>query len=221
MGRTRESAPKSWNTRSLLRTRSGLRPLRTKRDRPVHGRALSFSPRPLRNPQLPAGEHPPAFPPGSAGPWPAPFVFPPPPPDPGAACGRAPSGVSAGRRRRGLARPRGAPHTDGPMRLLRLGLAQINPTVGDLDGNLSKIRESIDRARALGVELLAFPEMCVQGSPPEDLLLKPAFIQGCIERTRELAASTRGMTVVVGSLERDVDLYNSAAVLHDGRVVEV
>jgi NAD+ synthase (glutamine-hydrolysing) len=105
------------------------------------------------------------------------------------------------------------------MRLLRLGLAQINPTVGDLDGNLSKIRESIDRARALGVELLAFPEMCVPGYPPEDLLLKPAFIQGCIERTRELAASTRGMTVVVGSLERDVDLYNSAAVLHDGRLV--
>jgi NAD+ synthase (glutamine-hydrolysing) len=105
------------------------------------------------------------------------------------------------------------------MRMLRLGLAQINPTVGDLDGNLSRIRETIDRARTLGVELLAFPEMCVPGYPPEDLLLKPGFIQSCIERTRELAACTRGITVVVGSLERDVDLYNSAAVLHDGRFV--
>jgi NAD+ synthase (glutamine-hydrolysing) len=105
------------------------------------------------------------------------------------------------------------------MRMLRLGLAQINPTVGDLDGNLSRIREYIGRARALGVEMLAFPEMCVPGYPPEDLLLKPGFIQRCIERTRELAADTRGITVVVGSLERDVDLYNSAAVLHDGRFI--
>ena len=73
------------------------------------------------------------------------------------------------------------------MRLLRIGLAQINPTVGDLDGNLARIRASIGSARALGVDLLAFPEMCVPGYPPEDLLLKPAFIQGCIDRTRDLA----------------------------------
>ena len=105
------------------------------------------------------------------------------------------------------------------MRLLRIGLAQINPTVGDLDGNIAHIRASIEAARALGVDLLAFPEMCVPGYPPEDLLLKPAFIQGCIDRTRELAADTKGMTVVVGTLERDVDLYNSAAILHDGRWV--
>ncbi len=105
------------------------------------------------------------------------------------------------------------------MRLLRIGLAQINPTVGDLDANVTRILGQIERARDLGVELLAFPEMCVPGYPPEDLLLKPAFIQGCIDRTRDLAAHTRGMTVVVGTLERDQDLYNSAAVLHDGRWV--
>jgi NAD+ synthase (glutamine-hydrolysing) len=105
------------------------------------------------------------------------------------------------------------------MRLLRIGLAQINPTVGDLDGNMARIRAWIERARALGVDLLAFPEMVVPGYPPEDLLLKPAFIQGCIDRTRDLAGDSRGMTVVVGTLERDGDLYNSAAVLHDGRWV--
>ena len=105
------------------------------------------------------------------------------------------------------------------MRLLRIGLAQINSTVGDLDGNTAKIVAAIARARELGVDLLAFPEMCVPGYPPEDLLLKPAFIQGCIDRTRSLAEHTRGMTVVVGTLERDADLYNSAAVLHDGRFV--
>ena len=105
------------------------------------------------------------------------------------------------------------------MRTLRIGLAQINPTVGDLDGNVARILETLERARALGVELLAFPEMVIPGYPPEDLLLKPAFIQGCIDRTRDLVPHTRGMTVVVGTVERDVDLYNSAAVMHDGRWV--
>jgi NAD+ synthase (glutamine-hydrolysing) len=105
------------------------------------------------------------------------------------------------------------------MRTLRIGLAQINPTVGDLDGNIAKIVGQIEAARALGVELLAFPEMCVPGYPPEDLLLKPAFIQGCVDRTRDLSPRTTGMTVVVGSIERDGDLYNSAAVFHDGRFV--
>jgi NAD+ synthase (glutamine-hydrolysing) len=105
------------------------------------------------------------------------------------------------------------------MRMLRIGLAQINPTVGDLDGNIARIVGQIEAARALGVDLLAFPEMCVPGYPPEDLLLKPAFIQGCIDRTRDLAPHTKAMTVVVGSIERDADLYNSAAVFHDGRFV--
>src|SRR5437867_1487400 len=112
-----------------------------------------------------------------------------------------------------------APQTDRSMRLLRIGLAQINPTVGDLDGNIARIRATMERARGLGVDLLAFPEMVVPGYPPEDLLLRPTFIQGCIDRTRALAADTTGMTVIVGSLERDVDLYNSAAILHDGRWV--
>jgi NAD+ synthase (glutamine-hydrolysing) len=64
------------------------------------------------------------------------------------------------------------------MRSLRVGLAQINSTVGDLDGNFQRIVSAIGRARELGVELLAFPEMALPGYPPEDLLLRPAFIQG-------------------------------------------
>jgi NAD+ synthase (glutamine-hydrolysing) len=103
------------------------------------------------------------------------------------------------------------------MRALRIGLAQINPTVGDLDGNFDRIVAAIGRAREQGVELLAFPEMALTGYPPEDLLLKPAFIQRVLERTRELLPHTRGMTVVVGTLEREADLYNVAAVLHDGQ----
>jgi NAD+ synthase (glutamine-hydrolysing) len=101
------------------------------------------------------------------------------------------------------------------MRPLRLGLAQINSTVGDLDGNFEKVRAAIEQARDLGVEVLAFPEMVLTGYPPEDLLLKPSFIERAIERTHDLLPHTAGMTVVVGSVDRDVDLYDSAAVLHD------
>jgi NAD+ synthase (glutamine-hydrolysing) len=102
------------------------------------------------------------------------------------------------------------------MRRLRLGLAQINPTVGDLDGNFQQIVTSIEQARAAGVELLALPEMVITGYPPEDLLLKPSFIERAMQRTHELLPHTRGMTVVVGTVDRDVDLFNAAAILHDG-----
>jgi NAD+ synthase (glutamine-hydrolysing) len=102
------------------------------------------------------------------------------------------------------------------MRNLRLALAQINPTVGDLDGNFALIVAAIERARQLGADLLALPEMAITGYPPEDLLLKPSFIDRAIERTRALLPHSRGLTVVVGTIEREIDLYNAAAVLHDG-----
>jgi NAD+ synthase (glutamine-hydrolysing) len=102
------------------------------------------------------------------------------------------------------------------MRLMRLGLCQINATVGDLEGNRRLVAEGIERARSLGVELLAFPEMAIPGYPPEDLLLKPSFIRGVVEHTKALAPLTAGMTVIVGTIDRATDLYNAAAVLHEG-----
>ncbi len=105
------------------------------------------------------------------------------------------------------------------MRQLRLGLAQINPTVGDLDGNFDHVVAWLEKARALAVDILAFPEMVITGYPPEDLLLKPSFIERAAERTRALLPFTRGMTVVVGTVDREFDLYNAAAVLHDGQWV--
>ncbi|MGH7742571.1 MAG: NAD+ synthase [Candidatus Eiseniibacteriota bacterium] len=105
------------------------------------------------------------------------------------------------------------------MRQLRLALAQINPTVGDLDGNFDRVVSWIEKARAQAVDVIAFPEMVITGYPPEDLLLKPLFIERAIERTRELLPFTRGMTAVVGTVDRDFDLYNAAAVLHDGQWV--
>jgi NAD+ synthase (glutamine-hydrolysing) len=105
------------------------------------------------------------------------------------------------------------------MRQLRLGLAQINPTVGDLDGNFDRVVAWIEKARAQSVDVLAFPEMVITGYPPEDLLLKPSFIERAMDRTRALLPMTHGMTVVIGTVDRDFDLYNAAAVLHDGQLV--
>jgi NAD+ synthase (glutamine-hydrolysing) len=105
------------------------------------------------------------------------------------------------------------------MRVLRIGLSQLNPTVGDLDGNFEKVVRAIEAARAQSVDLLALPEMVLPGYPPEDLLLRPSFISAVLQRTRDLLPHTLGMTVVVGSIERDIDLYNAAVVMHDGQWV--
>ncbi|MFQ6090980.1 MAG: nitrilase-related carbon-nitrogen hydrolase, partial [Candidatus Bipolaricaulia bacterium] len=80
------------------------------------------------------------------------------------------------------------------MERLRLGLAQINPLVGDLEGNAEKIIAEIERARGMGVELLAFPELAITGYPPEDLLLKPSFVAANLEALEEVVRHTEGIT---------------------------
>ncbi|MGH7500117.1 MAG: NAD+ synthase [Longimicrobiales bacterium] len=102
------------------------------------------------------------------------------------------------------------------MSRLRIGLGQMNATVGDFEGNERRIRQLIEESRTAGVAVLALPELVVCGYPPEDLLLKPAFVAECRRTVDRLSSATRGMTVIVGFAERDVDLYNAAAVLHDG-----
>jgi len=101
------------------------------------------------------------------------------------------------------------------MRRLRLGLAQINSTVGDLEGNVEKIIAEIERARELGVDLIAFPELALTGYPPEDLLLKPSFIAANLEALQEVVHRTEGITAIVGFVDRGGDIYNAAAVIHD------
>ncbi|MDO8671422.1 MAG: NAD+ synthase, partial [Dehalococcoidia bacterium] len=105
------------------------------------------------------------------------------------------------------------------MQKMRIGLAQINSTVGDLDGNTAKILGFIDRARALKVDLLAFPELAIPGYPPEDLLLKPSFIRDNMERLRTVAEYSRGLIVVVGCIDVREDIYNASAVIYDGRII--
>jgi NAD+ synthase (glutamine-hydrolysing) len=107
------------------------------------------------------------------------------------------------------------------MRALRLGLGQINTTVGDLAGNTAKIKEYIDQARELGVDLLAFPEMALTGYPPEDLLLKPQFVEDNRRYLQEIVVHCQGIAVVVGFVDAKEDLYNAAAVIHDGQMAGV
>ncbi|MCL4466500.1 MAG: NAD+ synthase [Chloroflexi bacterium] len=106
-------------------------------------------------------------------------------------------------------------------RSLRIALAQINPTVGDLAGNTAKIADYLERARAAGADLVAFPELAVTGYPPEDLLLKPQFVRDNLAQLRRLAATCHGITAVVGFVDLADDLYNAAAILHDGEIVGV
>ena len=107
------------------------------------------------------------------------------------------------------------------MRTFRLALAQINATVGDLDGNTRKIVEYIDKARSLHADLVAFPELAIPGYPPEDLVFKPQFIRDNMAKMREVAAASKGIAVVVGFVDADSDVYNAAAVAHDGELVGI
>ncbi len=107
------------------------------------------------------------------------------------------------------------------MEKLRVSLAQINPTVGDLAGNTKKIIEYLQKAREDGADVVAFPEMAVTGYPPEDLLLKPGFIRDNLEALKAIQKETRGITAVVGFVDGEKEIYNAAAVLHDGAVSAV
>jgi NAD+ synthase (glutamine-hydrolysing) len=101
---------------------------------------------------------------------------------------------------------------------LRLALAQINPTVGDIEGNAAKISHYVERARDAGAELVIFPELALSGYPPEDLLLKEHFLRANAEALTELAAGVAGIVAIVGYPERTEDVFNSVAVVADGAV---
>jgi len=104
------------------------------------------------------------------------------------------------------------------MTILRVALAQANSTVGDLAGNERKAIGFIQRAQQAAADLVLLPEMFLTGYPPEDLLLKPHFVSANMARLESLARQVRGITAIVGLAHYDGDLYNAAALLHDGQV---
>ena len=101
---------------------------------------------------------------------------------------------------------------------MRIALAQLNPTVGDIAGNEARCLDALERAREAGAQLVVFPELIVTGYPPEDLLLKEHFLRDARAAVDRLAAAAGDMVAIVGFPERDVDVYNSAAVLAGGAV---
>ena len=102
---------------------------------------------------------------------------------------------------------------------IRVALCQCNLPVGDLDGNLDRIRALVGRAVDQGADLTVFPELAVTGYPPEDLLLNPRFADAAAAGVRELARSLTDTVVVVGLPELGEDLHNAAAVLGDNAIV--
>jgi len=104
---------------------------------------------------------------------------------------------------------------------IRLQLAQINTTVGDIPGNVKKILRVLRQSKKDGVSIVAFPELSIPGYPPEDLLLRGDFVRKNKEALRKIGSQTKGIVAVVGFVDGLNPIYNSAAVLANGRLVGV
>jgi len=105
---------------------------------------------------------------------------------------------------------------------VRIAIAQVNSTVGDLEGNSRKVNQYLNRLKGFGVDIVSFPELMLTGYPPEDLLLKPKFVSDSIDVLKSLARDVGDVVVVVGFVDKDKHgLYNAAAVLYQGKICGV
>lgn len=104
--------------------------------------------------------------------------------------------------------------------MLRIALAQINPTLGDLDGNVRKMREFVKKSVDASAHIVVFPELVLTGYPPEDLLFKKHFVSSQLKALKDFAKTIAGIVCVVGFVDRDKDgrLYNAAAVIAGEKV---
>src|SRR5215470_2364154 len=105
---------------------------------------------------------------------------------------------------------------------MRVAIAQLNQRVGDLAGNARSLVEAVTAGHRGGADVVVTPELSLCGYPPEDLLLRPAFLAACKDELISLAAAVRGTVAIVGFPEYESGRrYNAAAVIHDGRVAAV
>jgi NAD+ synthetase len=109
---------------------------------------------------------------------------------------------------------------------MRLAMAQINPTVGDLQGNLQLIRDAIRRGEEGGADLVVLPELCISGYPPKDLLERPFFVKECREALDELAGGVRDTAALIGFPEENTGstgkpVFNSCAFVERSEIVSV
>ena len=105
---------------------------------------------------------------------------------------------------------------------MKIALGQINPIVGDLKYNSAKIIDLIEEARHEKADLVVFPELCVTGYPPEDLVLKPKFIAENLAAVERIVKASKNIAVYLGFVNLAKDhLYNAGAFIVDGKVKEV
>ena len=105
---------------------------------------------------------------------------------------------------------------------VRVALAQVNPTVGDLDGNGSIAEKAIAEAKMQGADIVALPELVITGYPPEDLVLRASFVEDNLQVLSALASSTEGIAAIVGFVDRSEEgIHNAAAVISEGEVQAV
>ncbi|NLN40661.1 MAG: NAD+ synthase [Clostridiales bacterium] len=105
---------------------------------------------------------------------------------------------------------------------MKIAIAQYNPKVGDLNGNLSKTKEYIEKAKEKKCDLVVFPELSLTGYPPRDLLLRDDFLKACDRALQEIISYTQGIGVIVGTVIDDGNgflLHNSALLISDGRII--
>jgi NAD+ synthase (glutamine-hydrolysing) len=107
---------------------------------------------------------------------------------------------------------------------MKIALAQINPIIGDFDGNLNMILDCIKKSRSLGADLCVFPELCIPGYPSNDLLERPGFVDRNLKTLESLAREVRDIAIVVGYVSRSQEkigknLQNSAAFIKDGEII--
>ena len=100
---------------------------------------------------------------------------------------------------------------------MRVALAQINTTVGDIWGNVEKMADALERATDSGAELVAYPELTIPGYPPEDLLMRQSFIEDNVRALHEFAGRVpKNVVAAAGFVDLDADLYNACALVSGG-----
>ena len=101
-------------------------------------------------------------------------------------------------------------------------MSQINTTVGSLDSNTKKIIEKITKAKKEKSNVICFPELSITGYPPEDLVLSELFIKNNIKALNAIKKHTKNIIAIVGFIDKDINgIYNSAAILNNGKIIEI